>query len=171
MHSNQNFNLRQMNQGDLRDVLRWRNAANVRRYSFSDHIISWDEHLQWFDDRCDDPSCHLMIYHNAGVSIGFAQIRQINESHDGEWGFYLAPNAPKGTGTKLGVDVLDYAFKILCLRKVCARVLAANQKSILFHCKLGFQEKIRKKMWNSHKNKYEYVFFFELDFSDWILNR
>ena len=57
-----------------------------------------------------------------------------------DWGFYAAPDAPKGTGRKLGASALTYAFARLELHKVCGQALDFNERSIHFHLRLGFQQ-------------------------------
>jgi RimJ/RimL family protein N-acetyltransferase len=57
-----------------------------------------------------------------------------------DWGFYMAPDAPKGSGRQLGLVSLSQAFTKLNLHKVCGEALAYNNRSILFHQALGFQQ-------------------------------
>ena len=40
--------LRMLEYRDLDLVLQWRNTDRIRKNMFSDHIISVDEHYQWF---------------------------------------------------------------------------------------------------------------------------
>ena len=60
-----------------------------------------------------------------------------------DWGFYLAPDAPRGSGSALGAAALAYAFRELKVRKVCGEAMADNERSVRFHLRLGFREEGR----------------------------
>lgn len=130
--------VRPMQHTDLERVLIWRNQPEVRRYMYTQHEIGMDEHCRWFERASKDVSRHLLIYQEADVPLGFVQISEINTGGIAEWGFYLAPEAPKGTGLRLGKTALRYAFSDRSLHKLCGEVLELNQRSIRFHQKLGF---------------------------------
>lgn len=133
-------NMRRMNSGDLEEVLRWRNHPDVRRHMFTQHEIGLDEHTRWFERASQDPARHLLIHERAGEALGFVQIHEIASGGIADWGFYLAPHAPNGTGSGLGLGALAYAFETARLHKLCGQALASNDRSIRFHQKLGFQQ-------------------------------
>ena len=56
-----------------------------------------------------------------------------------DWGFYLAPDAPRGSGLTLGAVPLDYAFRQLGIDKVIGQVMESNQRSAALHARLGFR--------------------------------
>ena len=59
------------------------------------------------------------------------------------WGFYLAPNSPKGQGLGylLGVLAISYMFsQPNPVKAISAQVLDYNSASLALHRKLGFQE-------------------------------
>jgi UDP-4-amino-4,6-dideoxy-N-acetyl-beta-L-altrosamine N-acetyltransferase len=132
--------MRRMNHGDLEEVLRWRNHPDVRQHMFTQHEIGLDEHARWFERASQDPARHLLIHERAGQALGFVQIHEIASGGIADWGFYLAPHAPKGTGAGLGLGALAYAFETARLHKICGQALASNERSISFHQKLGFQQ-------------------------------
>jgi UDP-4-amino-4,6-dideoxy-N-acetyl-beta-L-altrosamine N-acetyltransferase len=132
--------MRRMNHGDLEHVLSWRNHPDVRRYMLTKHEIGLDEHTRWFERASQDPARHLLIHERSGQALGFVQIHEIASGGIADWGFYLAPHAPKGTGAGLGLGALEYAFETACLHKICGQTLASNDRSIRFHQKLGFYQ-------------------------------
>lgn len=132
--------MRRMNHGDLEEVLRWRNHPDVRRFMFTQHEIGLDEHTRWFERALQDPARHLLVHERAGQALGFVQIHEIASGGIADWGFYLAPYAPKGSGAGLGLGALAYAFETARLHKIYGQVLAANHQSIRFHQKLGFYQ-------------------------------
>lgn len=124
---------------DLDRVLAWRNHKEVRRYMYSQHEIGLSEHTRWFERASQDADRHLLIYEEDAVPLGFINICQIAFGGIADWGFYVAPDSPKGTGKKMGRTVLKYAFSEIKLHKVCGHVLENNKRSIIFHLSLGFQ--------------------------------
>lgn len=125
---------------DLGRVLSWRNHPDIRRYMYTQHEISLDEHRSWFDRASQDSRKHLLIFEVNHIAQGFVNISELAASGVADWGFYIAPEAPKGTGRKLGQKALYYAFNDLNLHKVCGQALAFNERSIKFHRDLGFQQ-------------------------------
>lgn len=134
------LNLRPMRVDDLEQVLAWRNHPDVRRYMFSQREISFDEHSQWYMRASQDISRHLLIFEINEIPLGFVNIHQITTGSIAAWGFYIAPDAPKGTGKALGKAALRFTFGQARLFKLCGQVLAHNEKSIRFHENLGFKQ-------------------------------
>jgi len=128
-----------MRHDDLELVLTWRNHEDVRRYMYTQHIIDLADHTRWFEKAFQDVNRHLLIFENAGQPLGFINIRKIVPGV-AEWGFYAAPEAPRGTGRKLGETALQYAFSQAGMHKVCGEALSYNERSIKFHLSLGFQQ-------------------------------
>jgi UDP-4-amino-4,6-dideoxy-N-acetyl-beta-L-altrosamine N-acetyltransferase len=138
MHEADSAGIRPMNQGDLEQVLSWRNHPDVCRYMYTQHEISIEEHVRWFDKASRDPERRLLIFEIDSLPLGFIHIHQIAKGGIADWGFYAAPDAPRGTGHALGKAALRYAFESEGLHKLCGQALAFNDRSIRFHLKLGF---------------------------------
>lgn len=132
--------VRAMLKSDLEQVLAWRNQPELRRYMFTQHEISRDEHVAWFERCAKDPKKRLLIAEEDGRAFGFVQFSGVAPGAVADWGFYLAPDAQKGAGVKLGMTALDYAFHTLALHKVCGQALAFNEKSIRLHRRLNFHQ-------------------------------
>ena len=135
-----NNNLRLMTSDDLHQVLSWRNHPDIRRYMFTQHEIPLSEHQRWFEQALLNPCKHLLIFDVEECPMGFIQLNQLSGTPIADWGFYTAPDAPKGTGNRLGRAALRYAFDDLALHKVCGQALDFNESSINFHRALGFQQ-------------------------------
>lgn len=132
--------VRTMAREDLERVLDWRNHEEVRRYMYTQHKITLTEHTLWFERASTDDSRHLLILESDAIPLGFINIHQISAGGIADWGFYTAPDAPKGTGRQLGEAALDYAFSRAGLHKICGQAIAYNKRSIKFHLGLGFQQ-------------------------------
>lgn len=128
-----------MQAGDLEQVLAWRNHADVRRYMYTQHEITFEEHSQWFARASQDSKKHLLVFEIECVPLGFINIHQVAAGGIADWGFYAAPQSPKGTGKALGLAALKYAFDDIGLYKLCGQALGHNLRSIQFHKSLGFK--------------------------------
>lgn len=132
--------VRPMSSSDLEQVLAWRNHPDVRRYMYTQHEISLDEHRRWFEKASRDPARHLLVFESGCTPLGFVNIHEIASGGIANWGFYAAPTAPKNTGRLLGRSALQYAFAETGLHKICGHALAYNERSIRFHRRQGFQQ-------------------------------
>lgn len=127
-----------MSTDDLHMVLAWRNHPDVRRFMFTQHEISLAEHRSWFAKASQDESRRLLIVEDLNNPIAYVQFSDVISDGVSDWGFYVRPDAPKGTGSKMGVTALNYAFGVLKLHKVCGQAINSNHASITFHGRLGF---------------------------------
>lgn len=145
--------LRPMTEADLEQVLYWRNHPRVRRFMYTTHEIALEEHSKWFSSATCNPAVDLMIYELHGQARGFVNITRTRCPEVADWGFYLAPDAPKGTGRSLGMQALTYAFEELGLHKLCGQALGFNERSIAFHKALGFTEEgcLRDQHFDGHE--------------------
>ena len=103
----------------------------------------------------------MLIFEIETRGLGFIQFKIIEEiNRIGEWGFYLSPQAPPGTGSVLGQDGLSYAFQDLKLQRLYGKAIVFNQKSIKFHKKLGFsfQDTLKEHFFDGKKNHDVIVF-------------
>ncbi len=158
-----------MSENDLELVLSWRNHPQVRRYMYTQHEISLEEHTRWFDRAKQDSERHLLIFEPGSTPLGFINIHQIAPGGIADWGFYVAPDAPKGTGRSLGNAALQFAFKTLTLHKLCGQALAFNERSIRFHLGQGFQQEGVLRQQHFDGQQYHDVICFGLLASDWRL--
>ncbi len=132
--------IREVVMNDLEQILTWRNHPAIRRYMLTQHRITLDEHVNWFMRASNDPLKRLLIVEENRQAFGFIQFSGVARDAVANWGFYTVPRAPKGSGWKLGVTALDFAFQELALRKICGQALDLNEPSIRFHRMLGFQQ-------------------------------
>lgn len=131
--------IRSMEGADLAAVLSWRNRPDVRRFMLTQHEITLDEHRAWFDRRSRDTSYSLLIAEENGLPLGFVHFSGVEPGGIFDWGFYTTPDAPRGSGQKLGKAALQHAFDTLRAHKICGQVLDDNDASMRLHERLGFQ--------------------------------
>lgn len=114
-----------------------------------------------------DPKKHLLIFEVNQQPLGFVSFNETGNGGIADWGFYVAPNAPKGSGRQLGRAALSHAFTQLKLHKVCGQALAYNQRSILFHQSLGFQQEGMLRDQHFDCERYHHVICFGLLSHEW----
>ncbi|WP_243354228.1 UDP-4-amino-4,6-dideoxy-N-acetyl-beta-L-altrosamine N-acetyltransferase [Bacillus litorisediminis] len=139
------YTLKNLEEEELELVLKWRNSEHIRKYMYSDEIISFEDHINWFRNLINDSSKIAKVLLYDGRPVGYVHFTNIdNRNGKCYWGFYIGEsNAPRGSGTALGLLALDYIFEEVSIRKLCAEVLAFNTISIHYHKKFGFVEEGR----------------------------
>ncbi|WP_254277479.1 UDP-2,4-diacetamido-2,4,6-trideoxy-beta-L-altropyranose hydrolase [Halomonas sp. 3H] len=163
-----NRRLRPMQAQDLERVLAWRNHPEVRRHMYTQRLINPEEHRGWFACASQAPQRHLLIYEQDGEPLGFVNLNVVDTAAGrAEWGFYLAPDAPRGSGQGLGQCTLTYAFTTLKLHKLCGEVLADNTRSQRFHERLGFRREATHRDHFHDGNTYHDVIGFGLLAEEW----
>lgn len=165
-----NLLVRPMTRDDLKLVLAWRNHPEVRRYMYTQHEIDMEEHQRWFDRTVKDPRKHLLLYGYDEHPLGFVNFSVVRDGGIAEWGFYTSPEAPKGSGRKLGWLALEYAFERLDFHKVCGETLGGNERSIRMHSLLGFKQEGVMRDQYFDGEQYHHVVCFGLLRSEWRLN-
>lgn len=159
--------VRQLKPEDLERVLCWRNHPEVRQNMYTQHEISLDEHTRWFERASQDPNRQLLVFEWAGEPLGFVNLHEFAPGRIVEWGFYVAPGVPKGTGRLLGLTTLSYVFNQEKFHKICGQALSFNERSIRFHQRLGFKSEgtLRKQHYDGQQ--YHDVVCFGLLADEW----
>ena len=94
--------LRLMQESDLEMVLSWRNHSDIQKHMYSRHEISLSEHRDWFANASNDPNTDLFVFEIDRKPTGFVKFGAKAAKKNAEWGFYIAPDAPRGSGSALG---------------------------------------------------------------------
>lgn len=160
--------IRAVTEADLPMLLAWRNHPSVRQFMFTQHEISLDEHLRWYERANQDPTRQLLLVQEESTCIGYVQFDRVTPGGISQWGFYKCPEAPKGSGQKLGSAALNHAFTALRLHKVCGQAIQDNQASVAFHRSLGFQQEGILRDQHHHNGTYHSVVCFGLIAHEWI---
>ncbi|MAS10508.1 MAG: UDP-4-amino-4,6-dideoxy-N-acetyl-beta-L-altrosamine N-acetyltransferase [Salinisphaera sp.] len=164
--------VRPLRGSELELVRTWRNHGDVRKYMYNQHIISRDEHIQWFERASADVNKYLLLFLMGTHPSGFINLTvRDQQSQRAEWGFYLAPDAARGTGRLLGETALNYVFAVLKLHKLCGEAIAHNDRSIRFHERLGFRREATLREHHFDGSEYHDVVGFGLLKSEWKQER
>jgi UDP-4-amino-4,6-dideoxy-N-acetyl-beta-L-altrosamine N-acetyltransferase len=162
--------VRPMADADVERVLAWRNHLEVRRYMYTQHEITLDEHQRWFERTRQDPRKHLLIFEADNQALGFVSFNELGSGGVADWGFYIAPDTRKGCGRELGRAALDHAFNDIKLHKVCGHALAYNERSIRFHQTLGFKQEGALRDQHYDGERYNNIICFGLLSQEWQPN-
>ena len=119
----------------VHQILEWRNHPEIRRWMVNADEISREDHLNWWSNTKIDPGKHGTICqdHKSHGYQNFTEYRKsVEVSHKLPW-------APKGTGYRLGVSAMTYAFSCLNAISVIGEVVPTNRRSLALHHRLGFE--------------------------------
>jgi UDP-4-amino-4,6-dideoxy-N-acetyl-beta-L-altrosamine N-acetyltransferase len=137
--------LRPATDGDREMVRQWRNHPQVRRASFTTHVISAEEHARWWRAVHTDPTRRLLIFEWEGHPSGVVTFREPTPA-DGtaDWGFYLdvagltEREALLPAWIALETAAVRYAFDTAGFTRLRGEVLAWNESVLALHKRIGF---------------------------------
>ncbi len=138
MDATATLRVREVRAEDLPMLLSWRNDPAISEHMHTRHRITEAEHRAWFERCRADPRRTLLLVERDGQAFGFVQFTRGDAADEAEWGFYIAPGSPRGSGTLLGRVALRHAFERLRLGRVRGEALQGNAASIALHRRLGF---------------------------------
>ena len=151
----------------------WRNQDHIREVMFDSREIAYYNHKKWFSSVLENENVYYKVLTVDHVPYGVANFHYTNKNDRiGYWGFYIGEvKAPKGMGTILCTKMLDFLFWELNVHKVCAEVLAFNERSLGFHEKMGFKKEGILKEHTFKDNKYIDVHLYGIFKSEWTLKK
>ncbi|AFY35676.1 UDP-4-amino-4,6-dideoxy-N-acetyl-beta-L-altrosamine N-acetyltransferase [Calothrix sp. PCC 7507] len=169
----EDYRLRALNESDLEQVLEWRNSERIRTNMYTDHIISIEEHREWFKKISLDNNAVYKVFEFKGRSLGVVNATQIDRVNQKcSWAFYLGDeNVPFGSGAVMEFLFLEYVFEELKIRKLCCEVFVFNLTTIKLHKKFGFREEGYFKQHILKNNTYEDVISMALLVDEWIITK
>lgn len=132
--------LRSITDAEVELMRTWRNEPAVRKNMFTQHEISREEHLTWWEKTKERTDQKYFMYELAGKPVGIAAFSAIDiKNKNSAWAFYASPSAPKGAGSKMEYLMLEHAFGALALHKLYCEVLAFNTAIVKLHQKFAFK--------------------------------
>mgnify|MGYP000965854807 FL=1 len=133
--------LRPATAADCARIHAWRNHPSIRAMMFQPDPIPLPQHQAWFAAQLANPSFKMYVYTLGGTPQGYGSLKRI-APNEYEWGFYLAPDCPRGSGNGSALCnlLLQRAFGELGATTVHGQALRHNAASIALHRKLGFRQ-------------------------------
>lgn len=136
--------LREIEEGDLDLIVKWRNDPDVLRYLFSYLPISSSSQRQWYQRYLEDDrqQAFVIVLKDGNRPIGTVGLSAIDHrDQKAEMGIMIGEKTQRGRG--IGEEALrlliDYAFTQMNLRKIKALAFADNVVAIKLYEKCGFQ--------------------------------
>lgn len=132
--------LRSLKDEEVETMREWRNEPAVRQKMYTQHEISLEEHLNWWESTKKRADCIYFMYEYQSTPCGIAGFTSISDTNkSASWAFYASPGASRGTGSRMEYLMLEYAFNNLGLNKLYCEVISSNEPVIKLHGKFGFR--------------------------------
>ena len=129
-------------------VLEWRNHESIRKWMYSDTIISTKEHAAFLSDLIrDENNFYWVAKNDDGFFLGTISLNKIDFKHKHAYiGIYSNPfNDTKNKAHLMIQSIKKLAFEIAGLHTLKLEAIDNNKKAINFYKKSGFSEEGRLK--------------------------
>ncbi|WDD95735.1 spermidine N1-acetyltransferase [Burkholderia sp. FERM BP-3421] len=139
---NHSLALRPLERHDLRFVHELNNDAKIMRYWFEEPYETFSELSQLYDRHVHDQRERRFVAVDAeGELVGLVELIEVDYIHRrGEFQIIIAPNRQgHGYATRATRLAIEYAFKVLNLRKLYLIVDKSNVAAIHVYEKCGFR--------------------------------
>ncbi|MFN3599665.1 MAG: UDP-4-amino-4,6-dideoxy-N-acetyl-beta-L-altrosamine N-acetyltransferase, partial [Aquificaceae bacterium] len=125
----------------------WRNHPEVRKWMFSDHEISQEEHTRFIENLKRDNKNFYYLAYKGDVPIGVISLIRVDfKNRNAYWGVYSNPeNKILGAGIILEKTILNLAFEMIGLHTLKLEVIEDNERAKSFYKNMGFLEEGRLK--------------------------
>ncbi len=138
--------LQHLKESDLEMVRGWRNAPDVRRVMFTDHLISAEEHRRWWRGLKADGTREVLVFLADGQPLGVINFFDIDRvARSCHWGFYLGDAAALSNRNKVTVwiavegEAIAYAFEELGCESLHCETYSFNVAVLQMHERFGFR--------------------------------
>lgn len=119
-----------------------RNEEQVRKWMYTDHIISKEEHRNWLVKlKNDEANIVFVVMTQKNEILGVVSINALDYLHNrADWAYYLTKDARSGTGAVLEFFFIDHIFNSFGLSKLNCEVIEHNDAVVSLHEKFGFKK-------------------------------
>lgn len=137
--------LRYISYDDTDTIVRWRNQENVRKYFLFRDEFTTQIHESWIKNHIEtgDVDQFIVCMKDTDRPVGSTYLRDIDHDNSkAEYGVFIGEEEVRGQG--IGKEILEltcrYAFDVLKLHKVYARVIEGNDASLYCFLHCGFEQ-------------------------------
>ena len=135
------LDIRPLIKKDYETILEWRNDPDVRNNSLTQHIISIDEHIRYWNDFLKNESNFAFIAIHENNDIGVLKLKNIDKTTY-EIDIFLSKNyRNRGLGSQILKIAKDVALK-KGIKKLVAKIKYDNEASKKAFEKVGFSPKL-----------------------------
>ena len=126
-------------QAEIRTI---RNNPDVRRWMYTDHLISETEHGKWLTLQSKSHSdLYFGVVEDQSILLGVVSANRIDTTNKRcDWAFYLSNAARGGLGSCLEFAFINFIFDTLKLEKLDCEVIEGNDAVIGLHKKFLFKQ-------------------------------
>lgn len=137
--------LRPIEEGDTKNVVKWRNQEFVRRNFIYQQPFTEQGHRNWLETKVKTGEVvqFIICLKESGLAIGSVYFRDVNQEYKkAEYGIFIGEEEylGKGYGTEAADLAVTYAFHVLKLHKIMLRLLADNDAARRSYEKAGFHQ-------------------------------
>ena len=135
------YTVRPIREEDLRLLLRWRNSDRVHSQMLTDHLLTWDEHYQWFCRMKENPIPRNLIFSYQGRPIGYIGYTEYDEErrHCSPGAYLGETDVPIDAGVVMWCFGVDYAFSVLGIQRLETSIFARNRNAKRINTFLGYR--------------------------------
>lgn len=168
MLKSERVTLRPILKEDLSLINKWKNDYEVFKFLGGGFMpISIDQQSKWMDSMIDNTGNNkrFSIVNEDSKCIGIIGLYNINWiNRNCEFGIYIGEKDQwgKGYAKESMIQIIDFAFNVLNLRKIKLDVVKDNQSAIKMYSKLGFKIIGEYKQERFIENEYKDVVIMEL---------
>ncbi|WPM32353.1 UDP-4-amino-4,6-dideoxy-N-acetyl-beta-L-altrosamine N-acetyltransferase [Hydrogenobacter sp. T-2] len=136
-----------LNEEEIEMVRRWRNHPEVRRWMYTDHEISKEEHLSFIETLRHDKRNFYYLVYKVDKAVGVLSLTKVDfRNCNAYFGIYANPEEKiHGAGLILEKSAISLAFDVAQLHTLKLEVIEDNERVINFHKRMGFEEEGRLK--------------------------
>ncbi len=130
---------------EINMVRRWRNHPEVRKWMYTDHEITEEEHRNFIESLKHNRRDFYYLVYKEGKPIGVLYLNRVDfRNLNAYFGMYANPEEKiPFTGLTLGKSIIILAFEVAKLHTLKLEVIEDNQRAIDLYKRMGFKEEGR----------------------------
>ena len=124
---------------DAEQVFKWRNDPWIISLSSSQSLVTWEEHIEWYQNVLTNGKALLSIVETApNINAGVVRLDRINEYQAKITIYLLKEFTGQGIGVHVIVKACADGFRRWSIRTINAYIRSDNHQSIRAFSKAGF---------------------------------
>lgn len=155
--------LRKLTESDTANIVKWRNADEVKTWLFSQDVVTEEMHLGWYQNKVLPGYCSQYIIcveeNGSTLDIGTTFIKRKDlTAEEGEFGIFIGEPLAKGKHCALPATrgMLRIGFNELKLNRIFLEVFSDNVPAIKTYLHAGFR-RIAENEYINDKNRLVYT--------------
>jgi UDP-4-amino-4,6-dideoxy-N-acetyl-beta-L-altrosamine N-acetyltransferase len=139
------INFINLKEQDLEMIRQWRNHPEVKKWMYTDHEISKEEHMNFIENLVKETKNFYYLVIKEHKKIGVISLTRLNyRNRNAYFGIYANPfEKPPNAGMILEKTSLKLAFEVANLHTLKLEVIENNERAINFYKRMGFREEGR----------------------------